>query len=781
MKPSPSTLCLIAIVATSAGAAPLDDLADLPFRFEANVGQAPASADYVARAAHHTLLLDGGGFSIDLGPSGRMLRVDLVDTGGAIMHRAERSLPGVTSYFRGNDPERWIRAVPGSARVRYSGVYPNVDVVYYGRHGLLEYDFEVRPGSDPGRIRFRVSGADETYLDVDGHLVLRVDDAELTLRRPVAHQEIAGERVDVPVVYTSVAPGTYAFDVGPHDGRHALTIDPVIEYATFFGGNGEDHGWDVAVDDDGNAYVTGNTTSTNIHTSTGAFDEVGHVGGFFDPNDVFIGKIDASGSALVYGTYLSGRFADVAYSIAVDDSGCAYVMGTTDSDDDPTTGGVDEGFPLRNPIQPTYGGNTDLFVAKLNADGTDLVYSTYVGGNDLDRGDSEQDKPGIAVDAQGAAYVAGGTQSTNFPTTPGAFSTSGPGPFALKIDPSGGAFDYATFLGGDTFVFVWDCVVDEAGQLLLCGFTGNPNLPTTAGVIGEVKDVAEDGFIYKVNADGSDLVFCTYFGASSDDFLHAIDIDPSGNVYVAGFTTSADYPVTSGSVPGGGGAPISKLDADATAVQYSLFTGGSFAYAIGVDQLGRASVTGDAAATPPDRDVFFTHISAAGGIEFETFWGGFFRDIGWGLDVDGFGHAYVTGVTSSSSFPGDIVNNPTPLQGSISSVPDAFVVKLLRDDPVSVATQTPPPLVLTAVRPNPAAAGASIEWTQSEPSLVTVRVFDAAGRLVRMLVHEHRGVGDTDAWWDATDRRGRRVAPGTYYARIDAGGFSRSVPVVVVR
>jgi hypothetical protein len=754
---------------------------NLPLRFEANRGQSAAQVDFIVRSGEHTMFLGRDGFAITSLNERAAFAMKLVNSNTGAAAQPGPELPGYTNYFRGSDRSQWVRRVPGYEHVTYNDVYPGIDVTYYGNGGRIEYDFIVEAGADPRGIALKCDGVSTFAVDDDGCLAVRTGDAEVRFHAPYAYQRIDGDAVEVDARYVLADNRHVSFELGAYDAAATLIIDPLIQYSTFFGGNGTDTGYDIAVDSDGSAYITGATTSSNIHVTGNAFDPVGGVGGFFDPNDVFVAKIDSSGSALIYGTYLSGRFSEIGYSIAVDRDGCAYVVGATDSDDDPNTAMVDESFPLKNPLQAVYGGDTDLFVTKLNADGTDLVYSTYIGGDQMDRGNSEQEQPAIDVDFDGCAYVAGTTQSANFPFTVGAFMTSFPGPFAFKLNATGSAFEYATALGSNDFVFVWDMEVDTAGQATLCGFTGMANLPTTVGSIQPVKDNAEDGFVYKVNPTGTGLVYCTYIGGNSDDFFYALDLDLAGNAYLTGVSLSSTYPVTGGFVPPGGGGIITKINNDGSNIEYGFFIGTDVGLGIAVDLDRRATVVGEG----PDgssRDVVFTQFDENGLTEFETFWGDFFLDVPRGVAVDPAGTAFVTGQTSSASFPNDTVLNPNPLQPSISSVPDAFVVKIPRDVPTGIKPGTPARETrLEQNLPNPFNPTTTIRWTQAATGPTTLRIYDVSGRVVRTLVSGLRNAGPHTVQWDGSNNTGEQVASGTYFYELRTGSLVEARSMVLLK
>ncbi len=417
-------------------------------------------------------------------------------------------LPGIVNYFIGNDPNQWYTNIPTFGRVEYQDVYPGIDLAYYGnqspdREGAgLEYDFIVSPGADPNAITLNFAGADSAELNPDGDLVLHTAAGDVVQQRPLTYQDLGAERQEIPSRY--VADGTQVrFDVGAYDASRPLVIDPlVLGYSTYLGGGGTfDAAYDIAADDSGHAYVTGETRSVKFPSTAGAFDE-SYNGG---TNDVFVAKLNGDGSGLVYATFLGGIRGDQGGAIVVDTDGNAYVTGGTWSDDFPTTPGA---------FDETYdgtGSTADVFVTKLNAAGNALVYSTYLGGADSD-GANE-----IAVDGTGAAYLAGSTSSITFPTTPEAFDTSYNGgttdAFAVKLDPSGNALIYSTFLGGSDDDNGIGIGVNADGTAYLTGSTGSLDFPTSLGAFDQTYngDVV-DGFVTKFDARASTLIYSTFLG-----------------------------------------------------------------------------------------------------------------------------------------------------------------------------------------------------------------------------------------------------------------------------
>jgi hypothetical protein len=371
----------------------------LPLAFEANAGQTDSQVQFTSHGRGYTLFMTATEMVLSLegepettDSSHRLLRgkniaflhpaaprrekavvrMKLLAANGKPRIAGTEELPGKVNYFIGNDPKKWRTNVPTYAKVEYRDVYPGVNLVYYGHQGLLEHDFVVAPGADPTQIRFAVAGAEKIDLEPSGDLVLQAGGQELHLRKPVAYQEINGSRREIAGKYTllpngsreirRVAPATsareVAFNVGDYDETRPLVIDPVLVYSTYLGGSGSDLGLGIAVDSAGNAYVSGRTRSANFPTLNPA------QASSRDLYDGFVAKLNASGSAMVYSTYIGGSGGDALQGVAVDSSGNAYVTGATQSTD----------FPTARAVQASYGGgSTDAVVVKLNAAGSALV------------------------------------------------------------------------------------------------------------------------------------------------------------------------------------------------------------------------------------------------------------------------------------------------------------------------------------------------------------------------------------------------------------------------
>lgn len=310
----------------------------------------------------------------------------------------QKEMQGKVNYLVGKDPAHWRTGVKTYAQVAYEGVYLGVDLVYYGNQGQLEYDVVVAPKVDPHIVRLAFRGADRIKVNDKGELILGSGNHEIQMHKPVIYQEIAGIRKPITGGYILSAANEVSFDIGEYDHSRPLVIDPVLAYATLLGGSGEDRGNGIAVDNTGHAYVTGNTGSTDFPGTPGG--QI-YSGGY---SDAFVAKLNSTGTALDYITYLGGNGFDSGVDIAIDNASQAYIIGDTDSADFPTTAGA---------VQRTLNGY-DVYIAKLNSSGTAIDYATYLGGNNSDSAYA------IDIDSTGQIYVTGNTFSNDFPVTKGA-------------------------------------------------------------------------------------------------------------------------------------------------------------------------------------------------------------------------------------------------------------------------------------------------------------------------------------------------------------------------
>ena len=641
-----------------------------------------------------------------------VLRMKLVGANPSPRVAGLNKLPGKSNYFLGKDRKKWRTSVPIYAKVKYDSVYPGVDLVYYGNQGQLEYDFVVGSGADPRAIKFAFQGATKVAIDASGDLVAELDGREMRLHKPLVYQPEKRKskltQDNIEGSYVLMGDNQVGFRVSAYDPQKALVIDPVLKYSTYLGGSGDDWGSvfnnlrAIAVDPRGNAYVIGTTASTDFPTTADAYQTefAGGGGGFintfaggFAVGDVFVAKLNAAGNALVYSTYLGGTGDDYGEGIAVDAAGNAYLAGMTDSTD----------FPAMNPIQTENAGLADLFLAKLNATGSALVYSTYLGG-----GDSDGD-PMIALDQRGNLYFEAWTSSTDIPTA-NAFQTESAGSVDIwvgKVNAAGDALAYSTYLGGSDFeVCGSDIVVDPAGNNYLNGFTCSTDFPTLNPIQPENAGGC-DAFLTKLNPAGNALVYSTYLGGSDFEITLGTAVDAAGDAYVTGGTSSSDFPTVNpiqAAYAGNVDAFVAKVNRNGTALVYSTYLGGTdfdFGRGIVVDAARNSYIVGGTvstdfptanplqAANAGDEDVFLTKLNRTGNaLVFSTFLGGSSWEEPSGIALGPSGDAYIQGTTASSDFP--VVKALQPANGGGL---DAFVARIR---PTTVSDTSFSPLSGTA-------------------------------------------------------------------------------------
>jgi hypothetical protein len=597
-------------------------------------------------------------------------------------------LDTAVSYLIGNDPQEWHTAVPAWGGVRYVDLYPGIDLELASEGGQVVPRLVARSGTDLSTVRLRVEGADAVAVEGDA---LRLSTASGEVSWPLLRADSSpGEATVQPL-----GPGLFQITAPfclPSGARHlSLTEDnPAdLRYGAYLGGSKTDWGSSIAVDGSGAAYVAGYTSSPDFPTTPGAFDP-SYNG---DDDNAFVAKVGPDGSALEYATFLGGTGGwAFAEGIAVDGSGAAYVAGYTSASDFPTTPGA---------LDTSHNGLSDAFVVKLDPAGSALAYSTFLGGTDYDS------VTAIAVDESGQVYVAGQTSSADLPTTAGAFDTSHNGlgdGFVAKLSADGSALDYSTFLGGSQADGLAGIAVDGSGAAYVTGGTNSSDLPITAGAYDTSYNGLGDVFVVKLAADASALEYATFLGGTDQEWAlfseGGISVDGAGAAYVTGYTFSSDFPTTPGALDtacdtdgtcSNGDAFVVKLSTDGSALDYATFLGGEGCdegYGIDVDDNGAAYVTGwtdapDFPITPGAYDtshngvddVFVVKLSADGSaLEYGTFLGGSEWEDGCEIDVDGNGAAYVTGWTDSPDLPTTPGAFDTVYGGSLGE--DAFVVKL---------------------------------------------------------------------------------------------------------
>jgi hypothetical protein len=550
-------------------------------------------------------------------------------------------------------------------------VYNGIDLRYYFDNGYLRYDFVVHPGADPSQIKFELDGEFKEYLK-NNTLCYTTRFGEVQMQDLYVYQQGDKKQVQSKFVQEN---GVWQFQLNNYDKNQPLIIDPLI-YSTYIGGDSDDYAYAIAIDGSGNAYITGRTVSTNYDITPGAFQTT-HAGN----DDVFVTKLNSTGTGLIYSTYIGGSDSDGGGAIAIDDSGNAYITGWTYSTDYDITPGA---------FQTTHAGNDDVFVTKLNSTGTGLIYSTYIGGSDSDGGGA------IAIDDSGNAYITGYTESTNYDITPGAFQTTNGGSwdvFVTKLNSTGTALIYSTYIGGSDYDEVYGIAIDDSGNAYITGETNSTDYDITPGAFQTTYAGNGDVFVTKINSTGTGLIYSTYIGGSDSDGDGAIAIDDSGNAYITGYTYSTNYDITSGAFQTTNGGLcdvfVTKLNSTGTGLIYSTYIGGSgndYGIGIAIDGSGNAYITGETNSTDYDItpgafqttngglcDVFVTKLNSTGtGLIYSTYIGGSNDDYGNAIAIDGSDNAYVTGSTKSTDY--DIT--PGAFQTTSEGYQDVFVTKI---------------------------------------------------------------------------------------------------------
>jgi hypothetical protein len=726
----------------------------LPLSFEPNRGQSDPSVRFLARGAGYTLFLTGDeailslrqgngshGTALRSGsganppqegnreskrdahrPPARtdVLRMQLLGSRRDATIIGTEELPGKTNYFLGNDPKKWERNIATFAKVRYRNVLGGVDLIYYGKQGQLEYDFLVAAGADPGTIQLAFSGAGGMYVEKQtGDLVLKMGKAsdEVRFHRPVAYQDLAqqdGVSTDpihpgsaeatgkrpVAVDYVVDSQNRVGFQLGPYDHSKTLVIDPTLSYSTYLGGATDDYGNSIAVDSAGSAYVTGYTNSAAFPVTGGSYQP--KCGGCsVGMEDAFVTKLDPTGSFLIYSTFLGGLSNDIGNGIALDPSGDAFIVGQTFSLDFPTTPGA---------FQTSCGGGSctggDAFITELDPSGSSLIYSTYLGGSNINQGN------GIALDASGDAYIVGTTRSLAFPTTPGAFQTKctcsmDSDVFVTELNPAGSALVYSTYLGGSATDVGYAVALDSSDHAYVTGYTQSTDFPATRGAFQTILAANTGAFVTELNSTGSALLYSTYLGGSTKATTVACEacgtsivVDSSGNAYVVGLTAESNFPVTPGAFQtvfmghsNGHDAFVTKLNPAGTALVYSTYVGGdgdTGATAIALDPSNNAWIKGNTMSavfpvTPGafqtvlggNFDAYVAELNPTGSsLLYASYLGGSGDEYGGAtralvLDHQTPPNVYITGFTNSTNFP--VVAGA--FQAKAGGLDDAFVSK----------------------------------------------------------------------------------------------------------
>ncbi|MEO8286510.1 MAG: SBBP repeat-containing protein [Chloroflexota bacterium] len=686
----------------------------LPLPFEVNGGQIASRVQYVAHTRFASLYFTPGQIEMALEPSfppstersmspdfhlapaqstsessgAEVVRVRFLGANpGSLLVGGER-LPGRVNYLLGDDPSAWHLNIETHSSITYKELYPGIDLRYDGSISNLKGTYTVQSGADPSSIRWQYGGPQNVAIACDGTLKLSISrshspDGTLVELAPLAWQVVAGQQVSVAVRYLLYS-DSVGFSLGSYDPNLPLVIDPVLTSSTYLGGTGEDVGSSITLDNTGNIYVTGSTAGGNFPLG----DPYQSVFGGGDM-DAFVSKFDPSGTTLIYSTYLGGNGHDEGRSIAVDEGGFAYFTGITASSN----------FPRYKALQPAYGGGSyDAFVSVLDPTGSSLFYSTYLGGSTYDQAWR------IAIDDTGAAYVAGDTDSTNFPlevplqpSIAGHFDA-----FVTKIIPGGAGLDYSTYIGGSNDEGNYGLAVDAFGNAYITGLTWSPNYPLANPFQATGDGYFGNAYVSKISSSGAALLYSTYLGGTYLDVGTGLAVDSAGSTYVVGYTRSYDFPRLNPYQPGLAGvedAFITKFTPAGSALVFSTYlgdTGNDRAYGVAIDAARNIYVTGSTAsgafplanAIQPfyggATDAFATKFNSAGSeLIYSTYLGGNNHDLGASIVV-GWGSTYLTGQTASTTFP--LAN---PFQATNHGAHDSFITILTDSTIIPTATLAP--------------------------------------------------------------------------------------------
>jgi hypothetical protein len=749
-----------------------------PFQgFLRNAGQVKGPARYYAMGQGSAVYFEPSAVVLDHPPSsqgaGTVLRVDFPAAPGKPKLVASEPQPSRVNLLLGKDPSRWRSGMPTYGEIRYVGVAPGTDLVYHVAEGGLKYDLVIAPGAELSDVILRYQGADGLTVGDDGTLSIASAGGLFREGRPYLFQERGGQRVEVEGGYRVVSGNRLGFWATGYDASLPLVVDPGITWSTFIGGSVHDYPYRVATDANGDIYIAGYTESVNYPTSSGAYQPTKNL-----DRDVFVTKLRGDGTSIIWSTFLGGSATDQGLALAVDTGGNVYVAGNTGSSDFPvsasgfrrTYGGGGDGFVTKLSASgglsySTYlgGGADDMvysvavdgsgfatvaggtgsvdfpitsgafktalhdggegFVTKLNTTGSQLVYSTFLGSD----GGSDQIF-GVALDSQGRPTVIGRTNSAAFPTSANVFDPTADAfwdGFAMRLNVTGTACVYSTYLSGSGYDEPWAVAVDANNNAYVVGRTASPNMQTTPGAFQRTKAGGTyDCFVMKISSDATTLVYGTYLGGAADEYIYGIAVNAAGEALLTGYTDSANFPVSAdaydGTANGGSDAFVARLGASGGSLIYSSYLGGSGA------------------------------------------------DFGRGITLKPNGQVVVAGFTTSTSFPTTAGSYDQSFNGT-STYYDGFVTTLSAGAGGNVGVEedvVAGTLEMESPHPNPFRDGMAFGISLSKAGAVSVRVLDIQGRAVRTLEDGVVPAGRLEWTWDGRDGRGRDVGSGVFLVEV---------------
>ena len=707
----PCVLVLLASLISSTSPAQSHQAA-MPLIFETNRGQTDAQVQYLARSREGALFFTSQGVTVKVPRIGSFR---LVFEDASPLHRitAEQELRARTNYLK-EDPKKSIIGIENFAALRYTEVYPGIDVCFYGRDQHLEHDFVLAPGADPDRITLRAEGVNHLEITPSGDAELALGAAKLLESAPVAWQMVNGKRKVIAVQWRLLGRDRLGIALGAYDRSRTVRIDPVLAYSTHFGGSTGDNFSQgmtfaadtsidaVVLDPARNIYVAGTTSAADFPTTAGAFNRTpNQLSTFHDDTKTqsgFVSKFDPTGRILIYSTFLHS---EIPY-IAVDSLGHVYSVAPGSE----TFNGPSDGF------------DSGVIIDKLKMDGSNLLYhftfakSAFFGAPVECQNTSGNSFPGgIAADNVGRVWVTGTTFNPCMPTTAGAFQTKMPNGisagFVVKLDSNkrgSASIVYSTYLGGNYFDQTDALAVDSSGNAYIVGRTGSTNFPHGSSFgTATPGDDGIIGFVTKLNVDGSALVFSSLLHGVAVSFLNgarpnsqSVFLDAARNVYVAGTTSSTGFPTTVNAfrrtLAGARDGFVTKINASGHSLAFSTLLGGNnddFITALGVNSAGMPFVTGFTNSTnfpvtagafrktfPAGAQFasFVTALNANGqSLYYSTLLGGSTQTTALAIFVDPAFNAFVAGITLDSDYP--VTGNA--FQPGLMGNSDAFLAKIV--------------------------------------------------------------------------------------------------------
>jgi hypothetical protein len=654
---------------------------------------------------------------------GHVVKMSLVDVDKECVQEGNNKQGGYYNYFIGNDNSKWASFVGLYGDIAQSEIYKGIDVKYYFDGKSIRYDYIVKPGADLSQLRLKFEGQESMKVNEVGELVIKTSLGEVTNGKLYSYQFNGGNKSEVACKFVQGEDGTVSLDARGYDKNKELIIDPLV-YSTFLGGNDDDVCSGLTIDNMGDAYLTGSTSSSSFPTLPGAYQKT-----YMGNQDIFVTEINPTGSELVFSTFVGGSSIDWGNNIVIDAERNVYISGFTYSLDYPITPGA---------YQDINGGNQDNFITKFNPTGSSLIYSTYIGGT------ADEYCNSMAIDITGNIYLVGSTHSSNYPVTPGAYQTNYAGGwgdvFVTKLNPSGNGLVYSTYLGGSDEDEGNSISIDASGNAYVTGTTMSTDYPITSGAFqtkyGGGNSWGGDVFVTKLNPKGNSLVYSTYIGGNREDFGQSLVTDIQGNVYLTGGTLSQNFPTTSGAYKtilpqneydNNQDVFVAKLNSAGSSLVYSTYMGGDgneIGNAITVNKEGDVYLTGTTNSsnypiTPKayqytsagTEDVFVTKLNSAGSnLLYSTYLGGIVDDEGNAIAIDTKENIYLAGYARSSNFP----TTPGAYQTIQDWLQDGFVTKLNMS-----------PIYLQLITPNGGEAWISglsktISWAQD--SVLSIKI-----------------------------------------------------------